>query len=56
MLPAWPPVCTLPSPATELLGVADLAPGAAAGVAVQATGVRSVEGEAIVNNRKNKAS
>ena len=36
----------------ELLGSADLAPGS--GLSVRGTGVKSLEGEAIVNNRKNK--
>jgi len=36
----------------ELLGHADLAPGS--GLSVRGTGVKSLEGEAIVNNRKNK--
>jgi hypothetical protein len=53
-----PPAVHLPqaSPpsavAAELLGGADLAPGS--GLAVRCTGVRSCEGEAVVNNRKNK--
>jgi hypothetical protein len=38
--------------AAELLGAADLAPGS--GTAVRATGLRSLEGEAVVNNRKMK--
>ncbi|KAI7840914.1 hypothetical protein COHA_005346 [Chlorella ohadii] len=37
---------------TELLGSADLAPGS--GLSVRGTGVKSCEGEAVVNNRKNK--
>ena len=41
----------LPAPA-ELLGGADLAPGS--GLSVRGAGIRSVEGEAVVNNRKNK--
>lgn len=36
----------------ELLGSADLAPGS--GLAVRGTGLKSCEGEAVVNNRKNK--
>lgn len=36
----------------ELLGSADLAPGS--GLSVHGTGIKSCEGEAIVNNRKNK--
>ncbi len=37
---------------TELLGTADLAPGS--GLSVRSTGVKACEGEAVVNNRKNK--
>ncbi|KAL4435457.1 hypothetical protein ABPG77_006219 [Micractinium sp. CCAP 211/92] len=36
----------------ELLGTADLAPGS--GLSVRSTGVKACEGEAVVNNRKNK--
>jgi activator of HSP90 ATPase len=36
----------------ELLGSADVAPGS--GVGVKCTGLKSCEGEAVVNNRKNK--
>lgn len=36
----------------ELLGTADLAPGS--GLGVRSTGVKACEGEAVVNNRKNK--
>lgn len=41
-----------PRPRAELLGSADLAPGS--GLAVRGTGLKSCEGEAVVNNRKNK--
>lgn len=37
---------------TELLGSADLAPSS--GLSVRSTGVKACEGEAVVNNRKNK--
>lgn len=43
------PACLCP---TELLGTADLAPGS--GLGVRSTGVKACEGEAVVNNRKNK--
>jgi hypothetical protein len=50
--------CLPPTPsaharsAAELLGGADLAPGS--GLSVHGAGIRNVEGEAVVNNRKNK--
>lgn len=54
LAPAVPPLHTssLPHVAAELLGAADLAPGS--GLSVRCTGLKSCEGEAVVNNRKNK--